>query len=90
MLQMGTLFRVMTSQGRDMERLFPLKLKAVLAAVRDSLLGLGPYAKGPPCPQAQKTLMQLIELHANNWALPASAVRYYYSNPSSRNNSNDD
>lgn len=71
-----------------MEGTFPLKMKQLLAAVRDALLGLGPYSQGPLCPMVQKTLMQLIELHAANWALPASAVRYYYSNSNSSNNSN--
>lgn len=74
------LFTVMTSQGRDIEGSFPLKMKQLLAAVRDALLGIGPYSQGPLCTAVQKTLMQLIELHAAAWALPASAVRYYYSN----------
>lgn len=60
---MGCLFTVMTSQGRDMEGTFPLKMKQLLAAVRDALLGLGPYSKGPLSAMVQKTLMQLIELH---------------------------
>lgn len=90
-----------------MEGTFPLKMKQLLAAVRDALLGIGPYHQqqqqhkyngsnnGPMnsttnskatshlSPIVQKTLMQLIELHAANWQLPASAVRYYYSSVSS-------
>lgn len=84
---METLFLVMTSIGRDMEGTFPSKMKLLLAAVRDALLGLGPYFS-PTCvlsPLAQKTLMQLIELHAANWHLPASAVRYYYSADAAKN-----
>ncbi|CAG7837632.1 unnamed protein product [Allacma fusca] len=81
---MDPLFTIMTSIGREMEGTFPLKMKQILAAVRDALLGIKPHLAGieisSPC--VQKTLMQLIELHAANWHLPASAVRYYYSNPS--------
>lgn len=101
---MGCLFTVLTSIGRDMEITFPLKMKQLLAAVRDALLGIGPYhqqhqhhhqfrpggtvaisdfssisTSAGLSPIVQKTLMQLIELHAANWQLPASAVRYYYS-----------
>ncbi|CAL8123688.1 unnamed protein product [Orchesella dallaii] len=94
---MGCLFTVLTSIGRDMEGTFPLKMKQLLAAVRDALLGIGPYHQqqhhngnssaatskfSGVSPIVQKTLMQLIELHACNWQLPASAVRYYYSSVS--------
>jgi hypothetical protein len=86
---MDVLFSVLTSEGREMEQTFPLKMKQLLAAVRDALLGIGPYNSNSrngqqqqPLPVVvQRTLMQLIELHAANWALPASAVRYYYSKP---------
>lgn len=105
----------MTSLGRDMEMVFPYKMKQILAAVRDVLLGVSQMAMAASSasnynhhhnfstnnnnrkfinvgyannnnnafsPHIQKTLMQLIELHAANWNLPASAVRYYYNSSS--------
>jgi len=63
-----------------METTFPLKMKSILAGVRDVLVGVGASSSPPQGlpPPVHKTLMQLIELHAANWQLPASAVRYYY------------
>lgn len=66
------LFFVLTSIGRDLEQEMPKELEQVLAGVRDAFL------TAVTIPAIRKTLLQLIELHAAKWQLPASAVMYYY------------
>ncbi|XP_075220807.1 uncharacterized protein LOC142324067 isoform X2 [Lycorma delicatula] len=66
------LFFVLTSIGRDLEQEMPKELEQVLASVRDAFL------TAVTTPAIRKTLLQLIELHAAKWQLPASAVMYYY------------
>lgn len=66
------LFFVLTSIGRDLENELPLQLVQLLVSVRDGFLA----TNGSPA--VRRTLLQLIELHASNWQLPASSVLYYY------------
>jgi hypothetical protein len=66
------LFFILTGIGRDLEQELPTKMAQIMAAIRDSFLELSlPGA-------AQKTLLQLVELRAAKWQLPATAVKYYY------------
>jgi len=62
---------VLTSIGRDLENELPTHIPVLLASVRDAFLELGANSA------VKKTLLQLIELHASRWQLPASAVMYY-------------
>lgn len=66
------LFFTLTAIGRDLEQELPKALEQLLAGVRDAFLAAATV------PAIRKTLLQLIELHAANWQLPASAVSYYY------------
>lgn len=70
--QMESLFFVLTAIGRDLEAELPGQLDALLGGVRDAFL----TASTPPA--IRKTLLQLIELSAAKWQLPAPAVMYYY------------
>ncbi|XP_066998065.2 CBP80/20-dependent translation initiation factor isoform X2 [Anabrus simplex] len=69
-----TLFFVLTSIGRDLEQELPTKLQQLLSNIRDAFLTAN------ASPAVKKTLLQLIELHASKWQLPASAVMYYTAN----------
>lgn len=69
-----TLFFVLTSIGRDLEQELSAKLQQLLANIRDAFLTTS------ATPAVKKTLLQLIELHASKWQLPASAVMYYTAN----------
>ncbi|PNF28717.1 hypothetical protein B7P43_G07857 [Cryptotermes secundus] len=66
-----SLFFVLTSIGRDLESELPGQIPVLLASVRDAFL------KTATIPAVKKTLLQLIELHASRWQLPAPAVMYY-------------
>ncbi|XP_021927475.1 uncharacterized protein LOC110833560 isoform X3 [Zootermopsis nevadensis] len=66
-----SLFFVLTSIGRDLENELPGQIPLLLASVRDAFL------KTAAMPMIKKTLLQLIELHASRWQLPAPAVMYY-------------
>lgn len=66
------LFFTLTTIGRDLEQELPKALEQLLAGARDVFLAAATV------PAIRKTLLQLIELHAANWQLPASAVSYYY------------
>ena len=66
------MFFVLTSIGRDIEQESPGRLQNILTSLRDAFLNQD--LSSP----VRKTLLQLIELHAAKWQLPASAVRYYY------------
>lgn len=69
--QTDSLFFVLTSIGRDLENELPGQVPVLLASVRDAFL------KTAAIPAIKKTLLQLIELHASRWQLPAPAVMYY-------------
>lgn len=66
-----SLFFVLTSIGRDLENELPTHIPLLLASVRDAFL------EPAAVPAIKKTLLQLIELHASRWQLPARAVMYY-------------
>jgi len=67
------LFFILTHIGRDMELETPGQMSLLLASLRDAFLHL-PVVSG----QVRKTLLQLIELQAAGWQLPAKSVMYYY------------
>lgn len=72
LFQMECLFFVLSSIGKDLETELPARMNAVLAGVRDAFL------TSAVVPAIRKTLLQLIELHAAQWQLPAPAIMYYY------------
>jgi len=66
------LFLVLTHIGRDLNLETPGQMSLLLTCLRDSFLHTtaGPHVR--------KILLQLIELQAADWQLPAQAVMYYY------------
>merc|ERR1711934_770569 len=66
------LFMVLTHIGRDLHQEAPGQMGLLLSCLRDSFLHT---TAGPA---VRKTLLQLIELQAAGWQLPAPAVMYYY------------
>ncbi|XP_073972221.1 MIF4G domain-containing protein B isoform X2 [Rhodnius prolixus] len=68
------LFFTVTTVGRDLELEDPRLLDALMWAVRDAFL-----APGTSQPN-KHTLLQLIELKAAKWHLPASTIMYYKNN----------
>lgn len=69
---MESLFFVLTAIGKDLEQELPTQLDLLLNGVRDAFL------TAQTVPSIRKTLLQLIELSAAKWQLPAPAVMYYY------------
>jgi len=67
------LFIVLTQIGRDLEVETPGQMSLLLTCLREAFL-LVPAVSG----SVKKTLLQLIELQAAGWQLPAQAVMYYY------------
>ncbi|XP_024872081.1 uncharacterized protein LOC112454759 isoform X1 [Temnothorax curvispinosus] len=72
------LFFILTCIGKDLDAELPAQLQQLLGSVRDAFL-----AEDTTPPPVKRTLLQLIELHAAHWQLPAPAVVYYY--PSNSN-----
>lgn len=70
--EMESLFFVLTAIGKDLEQELPRQLENLLGGVRDAFL------TAQTGPAIRKTLLQLIELSAARWQLPAPAVMYYY------------
>ncbi|XP_045107082.1 uncharacterized protein LOC123502000 isoform X4 [Portunus trituberculatus] len=66
------LFFVLTGVGKDIEVELPHQMGRVMTAARDAFLTT------VRVPAVRKTLLQLIEMHAARWQLPAPAVMYYY------------
>ncbi|XP_023333309.1 MIF4G domain-containing protein [Eurytemora carolleeae] len=66
------LFVVLTHIGKDLETETPGRMSLLDTCLREALLST------PLHPQIGKTLLQLIELRAAQWNLPAQAVMYYY------------
>jgi len=64
---------VLTGIGRDVESQLPLKMVSIFSCIRDAFLDMNSLTAA-----AQRTLLQLIELRAAKWQLPATAVTYYY------------
>jgi len=65
-------FLILTSIGRDLDQESPAHLERIMAAVRDALINSSLIAA------VSKTLLQLVELQAARWQLPAPTVMYYY------------
>jgi len=65
------LFFVVTTVGRDLESEMPKTLDSLMCTVRDAFL----FASISEA--SRKTLLQLIELRAAKWQLPAMAIMYY-------------
>ncbi|KAF4528084.1 hypothetical protein B566_EDAN016504 [Ephemera danica] len=65
------LFFVLTSIGRDLDSEMAMRMPGLMAALRDAFLTAA-------LPGVRKTLLQLIEMRAARWQLPAPAVMYYY------------
>jgi len=70
--QTETLFLTLTALGRDMEAALPSLMARLMDAARDAVF------TAEKLPAVKKTLMQLIEMSAASWQIPASAVVYYY------------
>merc|ERR1712106_1043750 len=66
------LFLVPTHIGRDLMVEAPGQMTLILSCLREAFL----MADAPQ--QVRKTLLQLIELQAAGWQLPAESVMYYY------------
>jgi len=66
------LFIILTSVGRDLEQETPGRMSNLVACLRNAFL------TSPATSQIRKTLLQLVELQAAGWQLPAQAVMYYY------------
>lgn len=66
------LFLVLTHIGRDLLAEIPGQMSLILSCLRDAFLS----SDAPQ--QVRKTLLQLIELQAAGWQLPAESVMYYY------------
>jgi len=67
------LFIILTQIGRDLEVETPGQMSLLLTCLREAFLGV-PAVSG----SVKKTLLQLVELQAAGWQLPAQAVMYYY------------
>ncbi|KAG7208719.1 hypothetical protein KM043_014919 [Ampulex compressa] len=73
------LFFILTCIGKDLDAELPAQLQQLLGSLRDAFL-----AEETTLPPVKKTLLQLIELHAAHWQLPAPAVVYYYPGSTSK------
>lgn len=73
------LFFILTCIGKDLDTELPAQLQQLLSSLRDAFL-----AEDTTLPPVRKTLLQLIELHAAHWQLPAPAVVYYYPGTTSK------
>ncbi|KAL2733667.1 CBP80/20-dependent translation initiation factor-like isoform X2 [Vespula maculifrons] len=73
------LFFILTCIGKDLDAELPAQLQQLLGSLRDAFL-----ADETTLPSVRKTLLQLIELHAAHWQLPAPAVVYYYPGSTSK------
>lgn len=71
-LQIECLFRTLTSVGRDLEIELPARLNQLYDKIRNVFL------KSTLGPEIKKVMLQLIELRANSWQLPVSALNFYY------------
>uniref|UniRef100_A0A6A7FU05 CBP80/20-dependent translation initiation factor isoform X2 n=2 Tax=Hirondellea gigas TaxID=1518452 RepID=A0A6A7FU05_9CRUS len=72
MTQTECLFFILTGVGKDIELELPPLMSKVMRSARDALF------TSAKVPAVRKTLLQLIEMNAASWALPAPAVMYYY------------
>lgn len=70
--EVETMFGVLTTIGRDLEAEMPGRMGLLVTCLREAFLN---YRLNH---QVSKLLLQLIELEAAGWTLPAQAVMYYY------------
>jgi len=70
--EVETMFLVLTHIGKDLEAETPGRMSLLVTCLREAFLSSNLQ------PQISKTLLQLIELRAADWNLPAQAVMYYY------------
>jgi len=70
--EIETLFVVLTHIGKDLEIETPGRMSLLVTCLREAFL------TSQLNKQIGKTLLQLIELRAAGWNLPAQAVMYYY------------
>jgi len=75
--EIETVFVVLTHIGRDLETETPGRMSLLVTCLREAFLT--PHLNK----QIGKTVLQLIELRAAGWNLPAQAVMYYYPGSSS-------
>jgi len=75
--EVETMFLVLTHIGKDLEAETPGRMSLLVTCLREAFLT--PHVS----PQISKKLLQLIELRAADWNLPAQAVMYYYPGGSS-------
>jgi len=75
--EIEAMFVVLTHIGRDLETETPGRMTLLVTCLREAFLT--PHLNK----QIGKTLLQLIELRAAGWNLPAQAVMYYYPGTSS-------
>jgi len=75
--EIENVFVVLTHIGRDLETETPGRMSLLVTCLREAFLT--PQLNK----QIGKTLLQLIELRAAGWNLPAQAVMYYYPGSSS-------
>uniref|UniRef100_A0A1B6MQW4 MIF4G domain-containing protein n=1 Tax=Graphocephala atropunctata TaxID=36148 RepID=A0A1B6MQW4_9HEMI len=71
-IEIEAIFFILTSIGKDLEHDLPKTMEQIFFNIRDVFLT--PTSAGP----IKSTLLQLIELRASKWQMPASAVMYYY------------
>lgn len=69
--EIDALFFVLTTIGRDLENELPAQIPTLFASMRDAFL------QTETIPSIKKLLLQLIELHAAKWQLPAPSIMYY-------------
>jgi len=70
--EVEAMFGVLTNIGRDLSSEMPGRMSLLVTCLREAFLN---YRLSP---QVSKQLLQLIELEAAGWTLPAQAVMYYY------------
>lgn len=67
------LFSILSGIGWKIENELPKKMQSIWNAIRDAFVDMDSF------PALQCILLQLLELRAAKWQLPATAVTYYYS-----------
>ncbi|XP_071455168.1 uncharacterized protein [Hetaerina americana] len=72
--EIDSIFIIIMCIGSDLEREQPQRMLSLMASVRDALLSLDVVR----IPKNRRTLLELIEVRAASWKLPAPAVMYYY------------
>ncbi|KAG8225507.1 hypothetical protein J437_LFUL005933 [Ladona fulva] len=74
LVEIDSIFIIIMCIGSDLEREQPQRMLSLMASVRDALLSLDVVR----IPKNRRTLLELVEVRAASWKLPAPAVMYYY------------